>query len=225
MRLPSILAAVGLITTGLVTAAPTASAAGACSLYAPSRIAIGSPFRTIAINQGPNCAAAGVVDAAWTATHPTRGPIDIIIYENSDRSEPFDIFGDDPLGRWTWRPEGAFDASDNTVFQYSPTTDVRLASYGRVAPTRTGSKVNVKTLAGRYWQAGERFIGWSAARGQIQYRTLGTTTWRGLKEVYSTSAGTYSYTYTTSAVRDYRVVLYNATNNTIWGSTSPTVRK
>lgn len=225
MRVSSLLAAAGLLTVGLVAVPVPASAAGSCSLYAPGRIAIGSPFRTVTINEGPNCAAAGVVDAAWSATHPTKGPIDIIIYENSDRSQPFDIFGDDPIGVWTWRPEGAFDASDNTVFQYTPTTDVRLASYSRVTPTRTGTKVNVKTLAGRWWQAGNKLIGWSGARGQIQYRTPGSTTWHGLKDVYSSSAGTYSYTYSTSAVRDYRVVIYDATNKTIWGSTSPTVRK
>lgn len=225
MRVSSLLAAAGLLTAGLVAAPVQASAAGSCSLYAPGRIAIGSSFRTITINEGPNCAAAGVVDAAWSPTHPTKGPIDIIIYQNSDRSQPFDIYGDDPIGVWTWRPEGAFDASDNTVFQYTPTTDVRLASYSRVTPTRTGTKVTVKTLAGRWWQSGDKLIGWSGARGQIQYRTPGTTTWHGLKDVSSSSTGTYSYTYSTSAVRDYRVVIYDATNKTIWGSTSPTVRK
>jgi hypothetical protein len=58
-------------------------------------------------------------------------------------------------------------------------------------------------------------------RGQIQYRTPDTSTWRALKEVYSYSNGTYSYAYTTSAARYYRVVLYDASNKTIWGSTSP----
>jgi hypothetical protein len=41
--------------------------------------------------------------------------------------------------RWTWRPQGAFDANNNTVFQYTPYTDVRLASYGRVVATRYGA--------------------------------------------------------------------------------------
>jgi len=40
-----------------------------------------------------------------------------------------------------------------------------------------------------------------------------------LKEVYSNSTGAYSYTYTTSAVRDYRVVF--PTISVMWGSTSP----
>ena len=172
----------------------------------------------------PNCAAAGVVDAGWTAVS-TAGDVNSIILENSARSGSFYVFGDDPLGKWTWRPEGAFDAADNQIFQYTPVTDVRLASYSRITPTRTGTKVNLKTLANRWWGNGDKFIGYASARGQIQYRTPGTTTWHSLKDVYSSSTGTYSYTYNTTLTRDYRVVIYDAPTNTIWGSTSPAVRK
>ena len=224
MRLSPLLAAAALTAAGAAALPATAQAAGSCSLYAPGRIAIGTSVRTITINEGPNCAAAGVTDAAWTAV-AAAGEVDTIIYENGARSQPFTIFGDDPLGKWTWRPEGAFDAADNEIFQYTPVTDVRLASYSRITPTRTGTKVNLKTLANRWWGDGDKFIGFASARGQIQYRTPGTTTWRGLKDVYSSSTGTYSYTYNTTLTRDYRVVIYDAPTNTIWGSTSPTVRK
>src|SRR4051794_1673420 len=71
MRVLSFLAAAGLVTAGLVASAPTAGAAGTCSLYVPSRISIGQPYRAVTVKQGPNCAAAGVTDAAWTAYHPT----------------------------------------------------------------------------------------------------------------------------------------------------------
>jgi hypothetical protein len=104
-------------------------------------------------------------------------------------------------------------------------TDIRLASYGRITAIRYGSKVNVRTAAARYWQGGSKFIGWSGARGQIQWRTPGTTTWHGLKEVYSNSSGTYSYTYATSASATTASCSTTTTNNTIWGSTSPVVRR
>ena len=229
MRLLSLLAAAGLVTGGVVAAAPAASAApaattaGTCSMYVTSRFSIGQPYRAITVPEGPNCAAAGVVDAAWLAYHPTQGPVNGALYESGARSTTVDLYDDMPIGRWTWRPQGAYDANDNLVSQYTTYTDVRLATYGRVTPTRSGTKVNVKTTAMRYWQGGSKFIGWSGARGQIQYRTPGTTTWHGLKDVYSTSTGTYSYTYTTSAVRDYRVVFGDI--STMWGSTSPIVRK
>ena len=227
MRLSPLLtaaAATALTAAGVIALPATAQAAGSCSLYAPGKISIGASYRVLTIKEGPNCAAAGVVDAGWTAVS-TAGDVDSIILENSARSGPFYVFGDDPLGKWTWRPEGAFDAADNQIFQYTPVTDVRLASYSRITPTRTGTKVNLKTLANRWWGNGDKFIGYASARGQIQYRTPGTTTWHSLKDVYSSSTGTYSYTYNTTLTRDYRVVIYDAPTNTIWGSTSPTVRK
>ncbi|TCO49223.1 hypothetical protein EV646_103201 [Kribbella antiqua] len=225
MRVLSFLAAAGVFAAGVIGAAPAAEAAGTCSLYVQSKISIGSPYRTITVKEGPNCTSAGVMDAYWTAVHPTQGEGVGADFENYARSTTVPIYDFFPLGKWTWRGDGAYKAADTTpsVYQYSPVTDVRLASYGRVYPTRTGSKVNIKTSANRYWAGGSKFIGWSGARGQIQYRTPGTTTWKGLKDVYSTSTGAYSYTYSTTAVREYRVVLYAV--STIWESTSPIVKK
>jgi len=166
-----------------------------------------------------------VIWANWDGYHPTQGIQEIMLFDHVS-SVVWDLYDWQPIGRWQWRPAGAHDSGYNEVYQYGPYyTDVRLASYGRVTATRYGSKVSVTTAAARYWQSGSKIIGWSGARGQIQWRAPGTTTWRGLKEVYSNSGGNYSYTYTTSAVRDYRVVLYDATANTIWGSTSPVVRR
>jgi hypothetical protein len=223
MRLLSLLAAAGLVAGGVVAAAPAASAAGTCSMYVPSRFSIGQSYRTITVPQGPNCAAVGVIDASWFAYHPTKGEVNHVMFLDHSRSEIVELWDVMPIGRWTWRPGAAYAAYGLPVYQYTTSTDVRLATYGRVTPTRSGTKVNVKTTAMRYWQGGHKFIGWSGARGQIQYRTPGTTTWRALKDVYSTTSGTYSYTYTTSAVRDYRVVFGDA--STMWGSTSPIVRK
>lgn len=197
--------------------------AGICSMYVPSRASITSPYRAINVPLGPNCAAAGVDFAAWDGVHPTQGPQTFMFYDGTS-TETWELYDFDAVGRWTWNPEGAFDSNFEEVAQYGPySTDVRYGSYGRVTATRSGSKVNVRTTAMRYWAGGSRFIGWSGARGQIQWRTPGSSTWNGLKEVYSTTTGTYSYTYTTSASREYRVVL-RATPQ-IWESTSPTVRR
>jgi len=222
-RLTTLIAATSLAVTGLTVVAPTAQAAGSCSLYIPSRISIGTPYRAITARLGPNCSAAGVDWANWDGYHPTQGLQEILIFDGTTTTT-WNLYSWEPIGRWQWRAEGAYDPDSNPVFQYGPYyTDIRLASYGRVTATRSGSRVNVRTSAYRYWGDGEKFMGWAYARGQIQYRTPGSNTWRGLKEVYSYSNGTYSYTYTTSAGRYYRVVLYDAPNKTIWGSTSPQV--
>lgn len=224
MRLFSLFAAAGLAATGIVATAPAASAAPSCSLYVASKFSIGQPYRAITVKEGPNCAVApAVVDAAWLAYHPAQGVVNGAIFEDGARSETVDLYSSVPLGKWTWRPQYAYDTADNPVFQYTTYTDVRLASYGRVVATRTGSKVNLKTTARRYWAGGDQFINWSGARGQLQYRVNGGTVWHPLKDVYSTTSGTYSYTYTIANTRDYRVVLNPV--STIWESTSPTVHK
>lgn len=225
-RVKSGVVAVSLGLAGvMVIPAQTATAAGTCSMYVPSRVSISQPYRGIVVPLGPNCKASSVIWANWDGYHPTQGIQEIMLFDHVS-SVVWDLYDWQPIGRWQWRPAGAHDSGYNEVYQYGPYyTDVRLASYGRVTATRYGSKVSVTTAAARYWQSGSKFIGWSGARGQIQWRAPGTTTWRGLKEVYSNSGGNYSYTYTTSAVRDYRVVLYDATANTIWGSTSPVVRR
>ena len=223
MRLKSLLAAVGLLSAGLIATAPSAQAAGTCSAYVPSRISIAQHFRSYVVHEGPNCAAAGAVYASWDAYHPTQGWQYVLIFDGTT-TDYWDLYDfDAPLGRWTWRPGDAWDSGYNDIYQYTTYSDVRLASYGRVAVTRSGSRVTVKSTAMRYWQGGSKFIGWSGARGQIQWRTPGSSTWHGLKDVYSNSSGGYSYTYTSSAVRDYRVVLRAVP--TIWESTSPAVRR
>ncbi len=225
MRRLSLLVALGSAVAGFVVTAPTATAVPMCSLVIQSTVAVGAAYSEIPAKEGPNCAAAGVTEASWFAYHPgvLTGPVNAVIFEADRRTMAVAIFGTAPLGRWSWEPSGAF-AGVVPVGQYGPyTTDVRLASAGKVVATRAGTKVTLTTTATRYWATGNKYIGWAGARGRIQWRTPGSTTWTGLKEVVSTTAGTYAYTYTSSAVREYRVVLEAVP--TIWGSTSPVVRR
>jgi hypothetical protein len=222
MRLLSLATAAGLMTTGLAVAAPAADAAGTCSLYVQTKFSIGTQLRPTIVTLGPNCQGPPVVSASWALQHPTRGRVQVIKFENGAGWAWFDVTDTLPLGKWTWQPLGAKDPQGGAVFQYTTHSEARLASYGRVVATRIGGKVNVKTTARQYNAYAHAFIGW-AARGQIQWRTPGSATWHGLKDVYSSSTGAYSYTYTTSASREYRVVL--TATSTVWGSTSPVVRR
>jgi len=54
-------------------------------------------------------------------------------------------------------------------------------------------------------------------------RALGSSTWTSLKYVYPDSAGKDTYTYTSSATRDYRMVFGDT--SVVWGHTSAVVRK
>src|SRR5215207_9564404 len=109
MRLLSLLAAAGLVAGGAVAAAPAASAAGTCSMYVPSRFSIGQPFREITVPEGPNCAAAGVVDAYWLAYRAgSTDPVNGADYVDKARSTTVVLVDAMPIGRWTWQPDGAW---------------------------------------------------------------------------------------------------------------------
>ncbi|MGH3459963.1 MAG: hypothetical protein ACRDP9_00685 [Kribbellaceae bacterium] len=170
-RLITVIAATGLAAAGLIVTAPTAAAAGSCSAYIPSRVAVGQPYRAITIRAGSNCSIAQMDWAAWYAYHPTQGLQEVAFFEHPNYSDTWHMYSASaytPIGRWQWRPEGAYDRSSNPIHQYGPYyTDVRLASYGRVTATRIGARVNVRTSAYRYWGDGAKFMDWASARGQI----------------------------------------------------------
>lgn len=220
--LATLVASSTLAVVGVVAgpAAP-ASAYGSCSLYVWTKVAITSPYREVPVRLGPNCASAGVDYASWDAYHPTQGFQDIVIFDGTT-TDIVDLYDFASLGRWTWRPNGASDPYYNDVAQNQPTTDVRLGSRAPLAVTRSGSTVRVTTKPTRYAYSVRAFVPWTGVRGTVQYRTSSTAPWVGLKYVYPTSTGA-SFTYTTNAVRDYRVVYPDATH--IWGATSPVVRR
>ena len=96
----SLLAAAGLVTGGVVAAAPAASAGGTCSMYATSQFSIGQPYRAVTVPEGPNCAAAGVVEADWIAYHPTKGLVTDAGYEDKARSTRASLILQPDQPRW-----------------------------------------------------------------------------------------------------------------------------
>jgi len=143
--------------------------------------------------------------------HASMNPAHLVI------DPPVHIFDHTSPGRWTWRPvSGYVDQRDATREltageMNTPVVDVRVTSRAGITATRLGGKVTVSTRATRFWTSTVTFGPWGGAVGLIQYRVPGTTTWLGLKNVASDAQGRYSYTYTVSARRDYRVLLFNAT--------------
>ncbi|MFC0624771.1 hypothetical protein [Kribbella deserti] len=225
MRTSSLLSALTVFAAvGVAPVAPaTASTAGSCSLRVPARIAINSPYQAVKVSLGPNCAAAGVVDAYWTAYHPVAGGAAFAAFETKARTGVVDVYDFDPLGRWSWRPSGAFGDGSEPIAQNSLTSMVKVASWSGLKASRAGAKVTLTVSAARYAASLDRLVGWAAATGQLQYKVPGTTTWKPLKSVRTTNTGHYTYTYTMPTPRDYRAVF--PTTSLIWNTTTPTTRK
>lgn len=144
----SLLAAVSLLTGSLIVSAPAAGAAGSCSLQAPTRVVISTPYRAITLRLGADCAAAGVDFASWEAYHPTKGFMTMTLFDKTT-TDTWDLYDWEQLGRWTWRPGGAYDPEFNAVWQNQPYSDIKVGSWAGVTPVRSGSKVTLNVSAAR----------------------------------------------------------------------------
>lgn len=203
-----------------VTCAAPASAAGTCSVNTPTRWTVSSPFKTMNVSLASNCAPG--THAIWEAV-ASSGPVDALIFDGT-RSEPFDMYDSDPLGRWTWRPSTCLNADfTESCTQNTRTMDVRLGGWSGLTATRSGSRVTVTTSAARYASSYDRFVPWTNVRGTVQYKSPTSSTWTSLKYVYPASNGRYTFTYTSAGTRDYRVVFPDT--STVWGHTSAAVRR
>lgn len=205
-----------LVAGAALATAPSASAAAQCTLSAPAKVTIAKPYTTYSLTAKGACVRAGWAD--WTLLHPYKGPVDMAWFDKSGR-ETFEVY--DWLfapATYTWRPEGAYDDNMNRQSQNTVKTSVRLGSWSYVGATRSGSRVTVKTQVNRYNPDTSRHTSYNKVPATIQYRTPGTSAWHNLKTVTSTSAGKASYTYTSKAKRDYRVVVKDSPS--VWGSTS-----
>lgn len=208
-------------TAGLVAGAPSASAAQSCTLSAPSRVSVWHSYTGVPLRASGPCTT-GSGWGAWDLIHPTQGEQDVAIFDHT-ATDTWDYYSFESMGRMTWRPSDAWDSNYNTLSQNTAVTEVRLGSWAGLTASRSGSAVTLKVRAVRYWVSGDKNIPFTSAKGTIQYRTPGTTTWKSLKYVLTNSSGTYQYKYTSSAARDYRVVLSGTSS--IWNANSATVRK
>lgn len=219
-RIISAFAVALFVIAGLVGAAPAQASTG-CTLVAPARVAVWHYYTGVPLRASGACTW-GDGWGAWDLYHPTQGWQDVTIFEGST-ADTWDYYTFDPMGRMTWRPAGAWDSNYNTLSQNTPVTEVRLGSAAKVSAARYGTYVTLAVQGRRYWPAGDRSVPFTSARGSIQYRAPGTSTWHWLRGIVTNSHGTSSYRYSSRSARDYRVVL-NGTA-AIWNATSVAVRK
>jgi hypothetical protein len=68
-----------------------------------------------------------------------------------------------------------------------------------------------------------RYVRWANKQVLIQYQDIGTTTWKGLAYVTTSSVGQVTYNYYPNRTRRYRV--YVPGTSSIWNIFSPTISR
>ncbi|GAA2476315.1 hypothetical protein GCM10009858_12210 [Terrabacter carboxydivorans] len=203
----------------------TATTAGPCTyahLWVQPKVVLSVPDRTANATVTTDCQDFEYFTNTWDswsgmAGGTVQGTV-IFLTDHTTTARGIDalpqIFDTSRLGVWTWTPERTLPPLTlddlNTVRM-----DVRVGSASYVSARRSGATVTVSTRSYRYWTSTHAFGTWGRATGVIEWRTPGTTTWHGLKNVYADNLGRYSYRYTVSAVREYRVRTFDQPY--VWG--------
>ena len=197
---------------------------GTCKLVVPASIRLTSDFAS-----GPSdmpsltggCVLHGVVTASWYAGGDNVSDAAYVVLFDTDIVDESEDLA--YVGVMTWKGRFAFDDQGHTYVQNAPVTTVKVGSWAGLQTARSGSKVTINTRAVRYAYSVDKNIPWAGETGVIQYRAKGASTWTNLKDFTTNSAGATSYTYTSSATRDYRAVY--GEQPYIWGTTSPTSQR
>lgn len=215
-RLASTTAVLGA--AALLVPSPSAHAAGTCTLNAPSAIRVSAPAQAVPISFSGSCLTDPAASTAvWDLTDPRGQSFDFAAWSKSDpATESFPWYDDDQLGSYTWKPHAVQNA-DGQRLDYTQNTvksDVRVGSWATLNAGRSGAKTVLNVTATRYAYSLHTNVRWGSATGIIQWREPGSATWQNLKNVSTASNGTYSYAYTTSQKREYRVAIFS--KPTIW---------
>ncbi|MBO1754045.1 hypothetical protein [Allobranchiibius sp. CTAmp26] len=195
---------------------------GTCKLVVPSTIRLtSSPDMSSLPSLTGGCVLHGVVTASWYAGGDNVSDAAyVVLFDTNiiDESENLAY-----VGVMTWKGRFAFDDQGHTYTQNSPVTTVKVGSWAGLQTSRSGNKVTINTRAVRYAYSLDKNIPWASETGVIQYRAKGASTWTNLKDFTTNSAGATSYSYTSTATRDYRAVYTEQPY--IFGVISPTSQR
>lgn len=192
---------------------------GTCTLSVPSKVRLGSAGLDVPLRATGGCAQNPGLRAIWYVG-TDLATADAVALFNGSATSTWTLMHHGSLGTYTWKGSGAVDSSNRAHSQNSPTTTVKVVSYAGLKISRVAGKTILNTRVIRFGTTNSVNVPYSGKAGLIQYREIGASTWKGLKNVASNSQGLYTYGYPTSAKREYRVIFGESTY--VWGSVSPT---
>jgi len=226
MRYRSLLAAIGLLASGLLAGQTTAEAAPVypkCAFGIPAKLSFNAPEANAVFRLGSACPRT-LSNGTWNAVLPD-GTSHLGVGCSGD-TQPCSF----PM-RWMevgvtlrWVPENpGLGYNGRKVADLLPTTSLMKcgAAIG-LTGVRSGTKTTVYARA-TYYNTKTKSFTRHHGRVLFQKRDVGSSTWTDLGWAYpNTKTGAASYTITTNRSRDYRV--YVPSSSTVWYAYSATKR-
>jgi hypothetical protein len=207
----------------LVAPAAPAAAPDSCTLVVPRHLTVDAPFERFTGRLAGDCAASGVKYASWDLRHSYYRPSDVLIFDEGARSDAWNFYDWDDLGRYYAEPSLAWDATYNTLSQNREISWVRLRSRLSMTTARDGRLVTLRSRATRYRPGTDAFRAWPRRAVTFSYRTCSTCAWQYLATRTTGRYGRVSYGVLSPQARYYRA--RTAAMYTTWGRTSATSRR
>jgi hypothetical protein len=219
ITLPVVLAFAAAI--GLPSAAQ--SAATQCSIVMPSKVAIGAAKVTTPIRVASNCTANDVDMAHWALEHASGAytPLDFVV-SVGDISQRLQWFDDDPMGTWTTSPEEATTAADDPLVQNTTTTRVKYAARLTTRATRTTHALSWAVTATQWSGRSHGYVGRPRVAVSLMHQAPGSTTWKYVKAVRTSSTGRATVSLGSPKTGSYRLAV--AETPSVWSAYSSPVR-
>jgi hypothetical protein len=233
----SLLAATGLLATGLAAAVPAQAAAPAASVAQkpaaelptcypglPERLVMNNRQTHYTIGYGKGCPAT-LYRADWHGRQK-GDPVSIEIeFPNGNPGAEVTLYSEiSPVGVVTFTG----DTDDGSGEDKDGNTVAKLATFNRMnkyvsAVDLTVSKsrgtYTLNTAAGNYRPAINKFVPWGGKQIVLQYKQAGTSTWKQLTKVTAASNGKASFKWSSATTFSFRA--YIAGNSVVWDDYSP----
>jgi hypothetical protein len=218
MRLRSVVVA-AVAALGVVV--PTsASAAGACSIVAPTKVVMDQSYEAVPLRLASNCSSSGTAYASWYIYHPTEGLTGVAIFDGNSR-DTWDLYDGEGPARYQVRASSAHDHNYDDVTQNTAYISVKLGSRLTATTSRTSGRLTFSAYARTYSPNMDGWYKRAGAKVAMFYQAPGSSSWSYVKSATTSSSGRVSLS-VAPKYGSYRLMIKET--DRVWASYSATVR-
>jgi hypothetical protein len=220
LRLKSVIAIAAATVAGVLVPTGAASAAGACSVVAPTKVTLDQSYEAVSFRLSSNCTSAGTEYASWDVYHPSEGWSDTLIFDGTSR-DYWDLYDWEGPARYQVRPSMAFDRNYDDVRQNTAYVTVKLGSRLSATTARSNGRLTFSAYARTY---SPRYSDWYkrvGAKVSLMYLAPRSSTWTWVKAATTNSTGKVTLS-VVPKYGQYRLMVKETSS--VWASYSATVR-
>jgi hypothetical protein len=217
----------GLVTGALAVPDPALAAPARCALLMPTKIVVNSATEQASVRLASSCTAAQVERAVWSLRQPGGGLAMPIAFEPADLAAgrtagSVEFYDDDRKGAWTARPHEVTGPASADLVQNTPVTLLKYGSRIAASVDRSRNGLTWTVKATQWSGAAHAWVKRPKVRVGLFHRASGSSGWRYVTSVRTSSAGTARVSLRSLKAGSYRLVI--AETPTVWAAYSRTVR-